>query len=108
MAAELFAGTSQLRLVSLYAQRSKQLRAGIARQLFQIQAQSRGALVICQIRHWQARGNYAQSRIKGSEFAQQRLEGRLTYPSFLGARWILQRLQAVENQEGSTMGNEFR
>jgi hypothetical protein len=40
MATELVAGTSQLCLFSLYAQRAEQLRTGIAGQLFQVTTQS--------------------------------------------------------------------
>ena len=36
MAAELGAGASQLRLISIYAQRSEQFRASIAGQMFQV------------------------------------------------------------------------
>ena len=45
-----------------------------------------------------ARGNHAKPRIEGSKFAQKRLEGRLAQPSFLWARRILERLQAIQNQ----------
>ena len=44
------------------------------------------------------RSNHAKPRIEGSEFAQKRLEGRLTNASFLWTRRILERLQAIQNQ----------
>ena len=72
--------------------------ASIARQLLQLTTKSRGALVICNISDRRPRGNYAKPRIEGSEFAQKRLEGRLTYASFLWSRRILERLQAIQNQ----------
>jgi hypothetical protein len=98
MTAELVTGTSQLRLMPLDAQGSEQLRTGIAGYLFQITTKSRRALVICDISDRRPRGNHAKPRIEGSEFAQKRLEGRLTYASFLWARRILERLQAIQNQ----------
>src|SRR5580704_13338603 len=52
-------------------------------------------------------GNHTKPRIKGSEFAQERLEGRLTQPSFLWTRRILEGLQAIQNQQGSTICNEL-
>jgi hypothetical protein len=78
MAAELVAGTSQLRLVPLNAQCSEQLRTGIAGQLFQLTTQGRGALVSCNISDRHPRGNHAKPRIESSKLAQKRLEGRLT------------------------------
>jgi hypothetical protein len=63
--------------------------------------------VICNICNRKAGGNHAKPRIKGSELAQKRLEGRLTQPPFLWARRILERLQAVQNQQGSTMYDEL-
>src|SRR5271166_1371826 len=98
MAAELVAGALQLRLMPIDAQRSEQLRTGIAGKLFQVTTKSRGALVICNISDRRPRGNYAKPRIEGSEFAQKRLEGRLTYASFLWTRWILERLQTIQNK----------
>src|SRR5215472_17364291 len=50
--------------------------------MFQVTTQSRATLVVRQIGDRQARGNYAKPRIECSEFAQERLEGRLTQPSF--------------------------
>jgi len=64
--------------------------------------------VICNISNRRPRGNYAKPRIESSKFAQKRLEGRLTYTSFLWARRILERLQAIQNQQGSTMRDELR
>src|SRR5580692_12240991 len=107
MATELVAGTSQLRLMPVYAQRPEQLRTSIAGKLFQVTTKSRGALVICNISDRRSRGNHAKPRIEGSEFAQKRLEGRLTYASFLWPRRILERLQAVQNQQGSAMRDEL-
>ena len=54
--------------------------------------------MICNISDRRARGNHAKPRIEGGEFAQKRLEGRLTYASFLWTRRILERLQAIQNQ----------
>src|SRR6516164_3090077 len=98
MAAELVARTSQLRLVSLDAQRSQQLCTSIAGELVQVATKGRGARVICNVSNPQACGSHAKPCIEGSEFAQKRLKGRLTQPSFLWTRWILERLQAVQNQ----------
>jgi hypothetical protein len=98
MAADLVAGSSQLRLIAINAQRSEQLRTGIAGQLFQLTTRSRRMLVICKVRNRQPGGNYAKPLIEGGKLAQERLEGRLTQPAFLRTRWILQRLQAVQNQ----------
>src|SRR6516162_5427760 len=108
MATKLVAGTSQLRLIPIDAQCSEQLRPGITRQLFQVTTKGRGALVICNISYRRSRGNHAKPRIEGSELAQKRLEGRLTQPSFLWTRRILQRLQTIQNKQGSTMGDELR
>ena len=55
-------------------------------------------LVICNISDRCPRGNHAKPRIEGSEFAQERLQGRITQPSFLWTRRILERLQAIQNQ----------
>ena len=98
MAPELVAGASQLRFISFDAQRSEQLCTGIAGELFQVAAQGRGALVICDISDRKPGGNYAKPLIEGSELPQKRLNGRLTKPSFLCTRRILERLQAVQNQ----------
>ena len=64
--------------------------------------------MICNISDRRPRGNHAKPRIEGSEFAQERLEGRLTQPSFLWTRRILEGLQAIQNQQGSTMCDELR
>jgi hypothetical protein len=77
MATELIAGTSQFRFISLYAQRSKQLFSSMAGQMFQVTTKSRRALVICNIGDRCPRGNHAKPLIKGGEFAQKRLKGRL-------------------------------
>src|SRR6516162_1505992 len=98
MAIELVAGTAQLRLITFNAQCSEQLRTGGAGQVFKVQPQSRGALMICKITDRQPRCNHAEPLVEGGELAQKRLERRLTYPSFLRTRRILERLQAVENQ----------
>src|SRR6516225_3557800 len=108
MAAELVARTSQLRFLSIYAQRSEQLCTRIAGELFQLTTQGRRVLVICKVRNRQPRGNYTKPPIKGSKLAQKRLEGRLPQPSFLGAGRILQRFQTVQHQQGSTAGDKFR
>src|SRR6266446_7415366 len=98
MATELVAGISQLLLIPLNAERSEQFCTGIAGQLFQVTAEGRGALVICNISNRRPRGNHAKPRIEGSEFAQKRLEGRLAQPSFLRTWRVLERLQAIQNQ----------
>jgi hypothetical protein len=98
MATELVAGSSQFRLMPLYAQSSEQHRTGIAGELFQLTTQGRGALAVSNISDRQPRGDDAKPRIESSELAQKRLEGRLTQPSFLWTRRILERLQAVQNQ----------
>ena len=54
--------------------------------------------MICYISNRQPRGNYAKPRIESSKLLQKRLKGRLTEPSFLWTRRILERLQAVQNQ----------
>ena len=64
--------------------------------------------MICNISDRHPRCNHTKPRIEGSELAQKRLEGRITYPSFLWSRRILERLQAVQNQKGSTMRDQFR
>src|SRR5271165_6672123 len=108
MAAELVAGTSQLRLISIYAQRSEQFRTGTAGKSFQVTTQGRAALVICKISNRRPCGNHAKSCIETSKLAQKCLQGRLTYPSFLWTRRVLERLQAIQNQQGSAMRNELR
>src|SRR5215472_2753638 len=102
MAGELIACTSQLRLASFNTQRLEQLCTSIARELFQITTKSRGARVIRQISDRQARGNYAKPRIEGSEFAQKRLEGRLTQPSFLWTR------RMHRSQTGTDLCRDFQ
>src|SRR5215469_9850654 len=108
MATELVARASQLRFFSFYSLRSEQLRTGIAGQLVQLATQGRGALVICNIRNRRPRGNHAKPQIEGSEFTQERLEGRLSQPSFLWTRRILERLQPIQNKQDSTMRDELR
>src|SRR5580704_18271578 len=54
------------------------------------------------------RGNHAKPLIEGSKLPQKRLEGRLTQSSFLWTRRILDRLQAIQNKQGSPMPNELR
>jgi len=63
--------------------------------------------VICDISDRCPRCNHAKPRIEGSEFAQKRLERRLTQPSFLWTRRILQGFQAIQNQQGPTMRDEL-
>ena len=48
--------------------------------------------MICNVRHRQPRGNYAEARVKGSQFAQKRLQRRIAKPPFLWTRRILERL----------------
>ena len=57
--------------------------------------------MIRQIGDWQARGDYAEPLIEGSKFAQKRLERRLTQPSFLWTRRILERLQPIQKAQNS-------
>src|SRR5215468_10965297 len=106
MATELIAGTSQLRLASFNTQRLEQLGTSIAGELVQVAMRCGGALVICNVSDRQARGNHAKPFIEGSEFAQERLEGRFMKPSFLWSRRILERLQAIQNKQGSVMRDE--
>src|SRR6516164_7675477 len=75
--------------------------------MFQVETKGRGALVICNISNGETRSNYAEPSVKGGKFAQKRLEGRLTQPSFLWARRILERFQAIQNKQGSTMRGEL-
>src|SRR6516162_699843 len=98
MAAELVASTSQLRLISLYPQRSEQLRTVIAGELFQVTTKGRVLLVICNISDRRPRGNHAKPRIEGSKLAQKRLQRRLPQPSFFWTRRILKRLQPIQHQ----------
>src|SRR5215471_11115364 len=63
--------------------------------------------MICDISDRRSRGNHAKPRIEGSKLAQERLEGRLPQPSFLWTRRILERLQTVQNKQGSAMGDKF-
>ncbi len=64
--------------------------------------------MICDISDRQPRGNYTKPRIESSKLLQKRLEGRFTESSFLGTRRILERLQAIQNQQGSTMRDQLR
>src|ERR1700751_318612 len=98
MAAELVAGTSQLLLMPLNTERLKQFCTSIAGELHQVAAHSRGVLVICNISDRRPRGNHTKPLIESRKLAQKRLEGRLTQPSFLWTRRILERLQAIQNQ----------
>jgi len=63
--------------------------------------------VICNIGNWRARRDHAKPRIEGSKLAQKRLEGRLTEPSLLLTGRILERLQPIQNKQGSPMPNEL-
>src|SRR5262249_9748304 len=76
--------------------------------MFQVTPWRGGALMICNISNRQSRGNQAKPRIEGSEFTQERLEGRLTHPSLLRTRWVLERLQPIQNKQGSMMCDELR
>src|SRR5262245_61025610 len=98
MATELVASISQLRLISLYAQRSKQPRTSIVSQVFQLTTQDRGAFVMCNISDWHPRRNHTKAAIESSKLAQKRLKSSIAYPSFLWTRRILERLQAIQNQ----------
>src|SRR6516165_7599409 len=91
----------------LNTKRSEQLRTCIAGKLVQVATKGRGLLVICDISDRRSRGNHAKPRIEGSKLAQERLDGRLPQPSFLWTRRILERLQAIQNKQGSAMGDEF-
>jgi hypothetical protein len=53
-------------------------------------------------------GNHTKTRVEGSQLAQKRLKSRFAQPTFLWARWILERLQAIQNQQGSAMRDELR
>jgi len=77
MSMELVTGASQLRLMSIDAQRSEELRTGIAGKLVQVTTKGRGALVICNISDWRPRGNNTKALIEGGKLAQKRLEGRV-------------------------------
>src|SRR5271166_2042805 len=98
MATELVTGTSQLRFMPLDAQCPEQLRTGIAGKSFELTAQNRSALVIRNISDRYSSGNHAKPSIEGSEFAQKRLESRLTYTPFLRTRRVLDRLQTIQNK----------
>jgi hypothetical protein len=54
--------------------------------------------VIYNISDWRPCGDYAKPPIEGSKLAQQCLEGRLTQPSLLWTRRILERLKTIQNQ----------
>jgi hypothetical protein len=69
MAAELVTGPSQLRLISLYAECSKQFGTGNAGELFQVATQSRTLLVIRDIGDRRPCGDDAEPLIEGSQFA---------------------------------------
>ena len=64
--------------------------------------------MICKISDRRPRGNHAKAHTEGSKLAQKRLERRLTQPSFLWTRWILERLHAIQNKQGPTMRDELR
>src|SRR6201985_4023091 len=102
MALEFLAGTAHLRLGASHAQASQQLRTGLAGKVFQDTAEGRGAFMIGDISNGETRGNHTKAWIKGGEFAQERLEGRLTHPSLLRTRRVLERLQAQQKEEGFT------
>jgi hypothetical protein len=57
--------------------------------------------MICNVSDWRPCGDHAKSLVEGSKLAQKCLEGRITQPSFLWPRWILERLQAIQHQQGS-------
>ena len=54
--------------------------------------------MICNVSDRQPCGNHTKPRIESSKLPQKRLEGRITEPSFLWTRRILERLQAIQNQ----------
>src|SRR4029450_8586409 len=108
MAIELLAGVSELCFISFDAKRSEQLCAGIAGELFQFTMRGRTVPVIGNVSNRQPRGNHAKARIEGRELVQKRLQGRITEPTLLWTRRILERLEAIQNQKGSTMRDEFR
>src|ERR1700740_2083970 len=103
MALEFLAGTAHLRLGASHAQASQELRPRLAGKVFQVTTERRGAFMICDISNGETRGNHTKARIEGGEFAQERLERRLTHPSLLRTRRILERLQGIQNQKGSRM-----
>src|SRR6516165_9138064 len=76
--------------------------------MFQATTRGCGALITCYIGDRRPRGNYAKPRIECSEIAQKRLEGRLAQPSLLWTGRILERLQAIQNKQGSAMRDELR
>jgi hypothetical protein len=66
--------------------------------LFKLATKDRRLLMICNISDRRPRCNQAKPLIEGSKLAQKRLKGRLTQPSFLWTRRILERLQTVQDQ----------
>src|SRR5271165_6112394 len=52
--------------------------------------------------------NYTKARVEGGQLAQKRLDSRFAQPTFLWTRRILERLQAIQNRQGSTMRDELR
>src|SRR5215469_8009262 len=98
MALEFLAGTAHLRLGASYAQASQQLRPGLAGKVFQVTTEGRGVFMICNISNGETRGNHTKPLVEGSKLAQERLEGRFSYPSFLRTRRILERLQTIQKQ----------
>src|SRR6516225_3134775 len=76
--------------------------------MFQATTRGRGALVIRNISDRRSCGNYGKPSIESSKLPQERLQARFTQPSFLWTRWILKRLQTVQNKQGSAMRDEFR
>src|ERR1700739_1118984 len=98
MALEFLAGTAHLRRGAYHAQASQQLRPGLAGKVFQVTTEGRGAFMICDISNGETGGNHTKDRIKCREFPKERLQERLTHPSLLRTRRILERLQAIQNQ----------
>src|ERR1700756_1563380 len=108
MAIELLTSASQLRLMPFNTQRLEQLRTGGTGELLKVQTQSRGTFVIGKISNRQACRNYTESFIERRQLPQKSLERRFAYSSFLRTGRVLERLQAIENQQGSPTCNEFR
>ena len=63
---------------------------------------------MCKVCNGQPRSNYTKPRIEGGKLAQERLERRITEPPFLWTGRILERLQAIQNQQAPTMRDQFR
>src|ERR1700758_1760275 len=64
--------------------------------------------MISEIADRQPRRYQAKPPVIGGKFAKKRLERSLTHAAFLRTGRVLERFQAVENQQGSPVCNEFR